>query len=160
MDSQALALSSWQHVTLGLALELAVGSAYLLPRRALATTPPALEPSDNASNELEIIVDRLALRVATCHRQAPRSDSPAQVNQSRPALKPCRQVAKVGVQPRARLALAFEAPWICVIIETPTSPTSGRASQTGMWKGGFAPTARASSGSQTRTGAGSSSQML
>lgn len=30
MDSQAIALRPWQHVTLGLALELAVGSAYLL----------------------------------------------------------------------------------------------------------------------------------
>ncbi|HKV84733.1 MAG TPA: hypothetical protein VJN88_09265 [Ktedonobacterales bacterium] len=30
MDAQALALQSWQHVTLGLALELAIGSAYLL----------------------------------------------------------------------------------------------------------------------------------
>ena len=30
MDSQAIALSSWRHVTLGLALELAVGAAYVL----------------------------------------------------------------------------------------------------------------------------------
>lgn len=162
MDSQALALSSWQHVTLGLALELAVGSAYLLfvalmgrrwrrdiliaappvaafawmahvsggiraqagywsgylrfvkahypveryptlvaqtkadyaravasvahvgwvgiavtecvvvlsllllrwwmlPRRAVATTPPALEPSDDAGNELEITIEPLGV---------------------------------------------------------------------------------------------------
>lgn len=63
MDSQALALSSWQHVTLGLALELAVGSAYLLPRRALAETPPApaLEPSDDAGNELEITIEPLGV---------------------------------------------------------------------------------------------------
>ena len=49
MDSQALALRSWQTVTLGLALELAVGSAYLLfvaltgrrPRRdILIVVPP------------------------------------------------------------------------------------------------------------------------
>ena len=30
MDAQALALRSWQHVALGLALELAIGSVWLL----------------------------------------------------------------------------------------------------------------------------------
>jgi len=48
-----------------------------------------------------------------------------------------------------RLAFAFEEPRPRVIIETPASPTARRPTQAGRRKGGFAPMARASSGSQT-----------
>jgi hypothetical protein len=58
------------------------------------------------------------------------------------------------------LAFAFEAPRIWVIIETPTSPAAILPSQTGMCRGGLAPSTRASSGNHADTGAGSSSMML
>jgi hypothetical protein len=65
-----------------------------------------------------------------------------------------------SVQPSARFAFAFEAPRASVPIMTAVSPPIRRASQTGTWRGGLAPSASATTGSHSRTGAGSSSTML
>ena len=57
------------------------------------------------------------------------------------------------------MAFALLEPLIRVIIEMPTSPTRGRASQLGILRGGFAPRQLARYGSHSATGAGSSSTM-
>ena len=76
----------------------------------------------------------------------------------------CTSAAAEGQRPEgtasSRFALAFDPPRIFVIIDTPPSPIASLPSQTGTLSGGFAPTARASAGSQVETGAGSSSTML
>ena len=79
---------------------------------------------------------------------------------SSPETKPSRQLGHIGSQPSSRLALAFDAPRICVIIETPTSPIAKRAIQAGTCRGGRAPRHSARYGSHSETGAGSSSTML
>ena len=57
-----------------------------------------------------------------------------------------RHEAYRGVHASSAFAFAFEAPGAVVINHTPASPISGFANQTGTWRGGFAPTAFASSG--------------
>ena len=58
------------------------------------------------------------------------------------------------------LALAFEEPQLSVIRNTPACPTASRPSHFGIRNGAFAPSCRASSGSQTETSEGSSSTIL
>jgi hypothetical protein len=77
-----------------------------------------------------------------------------------PSRKPSRQLGQRGCQPSSRRARAFEAPRICVKSETPAAPAASRPTQRGTRRGGGAPRMRASWGSQTVTGAGSSSATL
>ena len=65
-----------------------------------------------------------------------------------------------GAQPSSRLALALEAPRTSVIMIATASPPSSRPSQQGTRRGGLAPIARASAGSQSAARAGSSSTTL
>jgi hypothetical protein len=77
-----------------------------------------------------------------------------------PSAKVPSKLGCLGAQPKSRLALAFEAPRISVIISVATSPPSSRPSQRGTRRGGAAPTSHASAGSQSATRAGSSSTTL
>src|SRR5204863_1994772 len=76
------------------------------------------------------------------------------------AASPSRQLEYRGVQPSSRLAFAFEEPRMRVIHETGTSPARIRPTQTGTWRGGFAPIASARYGSHPLAGAGSLSTTL
>ena len=104
-------------------------------------------------------------------------DEPAPVREWLPVLatvlgaKPPRRVprwlarliagdAMVRLATTSRRALALEAPRDVVASMTIASPAISRASQRGARRGGFAPSTFASTGSQSRTGAGSSSTTL
>jgi hypothetical protein len=76
------------------------------------------------------------------------------------AANPCRHLACAGRHPSSRLALAFDAPRISVIITTPASPANSRPTSRGTRIGFFAPSVCASAGNQSATGAGSSSTTL
>src|SRR5215207_6581639 len=76
------------------------------------------------------------------------------------AANPSRQLGWRSVHPSLRFAFSFEAPRIWVIRTTPGSPAARRASQRGTRRGGVAPIVSASTGSHSRTGAGSSSTTL
>ena len=65
-----------------------------------------------------------------------------------------------GRQPSSRLALAFDAPRMLVIIECACAPAAIRTSQPGSRRGGGAPTLAARAGSHVDTGAGSSSTWM
>src|SRR5260221_13480900 len=78
----------------------------------------------------------------------------------RPRAKPSLQLGQARSQRSSRLALAFDEPRTCVIIETAASPAASRPSQAGIRSGDFAPTSAARAGSHSLTGAGSSSTML
>src|SRR5207248_10963211 len=71
-----------------------------------------------------------------------------------------RQLGWAGRQPSSCLAFALEAPRTSVIMTAAASPATIRPSQRGTRIGGFAPTAVATVGSQSATGAGSSSTTL
>ncbi len=73
---------------------------------------------------------------------------------------PCRQLGYRSVQPSSRFAFAFEAPRICVIMMTASSPATSFASQGGTFRGGGAPSASAKARITSRAGAGSSSATL
>ena len=64
---------------------------------------------------------------------------------------PSRQLAYFGLQPSSRLAFAFDAPRRRTIAATVASPPTIRASQVGMFRGGFASIASARTGSQSLT---------
>src|SRR6266508_3180158 len=87
-------------------------------------------------------------------------DRPQLVKQSlaiaHAAANPCRQLGCLGCHPSSRLALALEAPRSSVISTAPTSPAASR----GACIGCSAPSIRASAGSHSATGAGSSSTTL
>src|SRR5262245_48062602 len=76
------------------------------------------------------------------------------------AVNPCRQLGCAGRHPSSRLALALEAPRSSVIITTPASPANSRPMNRGTRIGFLAPSACASFGSHSATGAGSSSTTL
>ena len=105
--------------------------------------------------------------VGVCHplqrRRGSRDDAVmgmSRVLSRGPVRKPSRQLGYRGSHPSSRLAFAFDDPRILVISDTPCSPMSGRATHAGTCRGGLAPMMRASSGSHSETGAGSSSTML
>ena len=76
------------------------------------------------------------------------------------AANPCRQLGCAGRHASSRLALALEAPRSSVIITTPISPANSRPTKRGTCIGFLAPSVRASAGSHSATGAGSSSTTL
>src|SRR4029077_2086956 len=76
------------------------------------------------------------------------------------AAKPRRQLGCAGRQRSSRLALAFDAPRISVIINTPGSPANSRPMNRGTRIGFLAPSVCASAGTHSATGAGSSSTTL
>ena len=65
-----------------------------------------------------------------------------------------------GSQPSSRLAFAFDAPRMLVIIEYACGPPASRTSQPGTCRGGGAPSWAANAGTISRIGAGSSSTTL
>src|SRR4029453_9192708 len=71
--------------------------------------------------------------------------------------KPVRQLGYIGSQPSSRLAFAFEAPRTSVSHVVAAAPAASRASHLGTRRGGRAFSVRASTGSHSRIGAGSSS---
>src|SRR6185437_9600035 len=77
-----------------------------------------------------------------------------------PSTNPRRQLANAGCHARSRFALPLEPPRVSVIMDSPPSPSMSAPSQAGRRRGALAPTAFASAGSQTLTGAGSSSTTL
>jgi hypothetical protein len=91
-------------------------------------------------------------------------DRPQLVEQSlmpsHAAMNPFRQLGCAGRQASSRLAFAFEAPRSSVIIITPVSPANSRPMNRGTRIGCLAPSDCASAGSQSATGAGSSSTTL
>src|SRR5512133_160241 len=76
------------------------------------------------------------------------------------AVNPCRQLGCAGRHPSSRLAFAFDAPRASVIITTPTSPANSRPTNRGTCIGFLAPSTCASAGSDSATGAESSSTTL
>src|SRR6266851_6444921 len=78
----------------------------------------------------------------------------------KPSTNPCRQLGCAGRHASSRFALAFEAPRASVIITTPASPANSRPMNRGTRIGFLAPSACASAGSHSATGAGSSSTTL
>ena len=88
------------------------------------------------------------------------SNSSSVIAQPSPCAKPCRQLGYRSCQPSSRFAFSFEAPLASVIMTVAASPAASRPSQRGMRLGGLASSALASTGSHSRTGAGSSSTML
>src|SRR5690348_2118625 len=112
-----------------------------LLRHVLGLRDAAQHPVGDRERERPQLVEEL---FALCHAAA----------------SPSRQVGCAGCQRSSRLALAFEAPRISVIIITPASPANSRATKRGMRMGFLAPSSCASTGSHSATGAGSSSTTL
>ena len=80
--------------------------------------------------------------------------------QAKTAGKPSRQLRCAGVHASSRLARSFAAPCARVMTATPYSPAARRARNAGTRIGRGAPAARASAGSHSAAGAGSSSTTL
>ena len=77
-----------------------------------------------------------------------------------PPRTPAASSGAPGATASSRLALAFEAPRISVIITTPASPANSRPMNRGTRIGFLAPSVCASAGNHSATGAGSSSTTL